>query len=64
VIVVLVTLVVVGTLCELCKLLIEWYDKKYIATSIIGDVNINESDSKSNEKLSLLKTYREESNYG
>ena len=58
---VLATLVLIGTCCEVCKLLVEWYDKTYIASSIIGDININESDTKSNEKLRLLKTYREES---
>ena len=61
VIAVLVTLVVLGTVCDLGKIFLDWYEKNYVTMSLSG-IGENEGTSiNSDEKLLLIKTYREKS---
>ena len=56
-------LVVIGTFCDLGKILIEKYESKYIANSLsVEHDNDQISAVNSDEKLRLIKTYRENSN--
>ena len=47
----MIALVILGTICDFYKLMVESYHKKHIATSIIND----------SDKEKLLKIYQEES---
>jgi hypothetical protein len=61
VIAVLITLVVLGTVCDLGKIFLDWYEKNYVTMSLYGIGENEETSINSDEKLLLIKTYREKS---